>query len=60
MTGGEEEVAKVSKDEVRKTEKRMKSGKSIGLDNIPLEFWKGLGGLAVKFLTVLFTMDLGQ
>uniref|UniRef100_A0A096M6T7 Reverse transcriptase domain-containing protein n=1 Tax=Poecilia formosa TaxID=48698 RepID=A0A096M6T7_POEFO len=50
----DQEVAKISKDEVRKALKRMKSGKAVGPDDIPVEVWKCLGEPAVEVLTRLF------
>lgn len=44
MTVVNQEVAKISNDEVRKALKRMKSGKAFGPDDIPV---------AVEFLTGL-------
>ncbi|KAK3551740.1 hypothetical protein QTP70_023255 [Hemibagrus guttatus] len=43
----EQKVDKIRKDEVRKTLKRMKSGKAVGPDDIPVEVWKCLGEAAV-------------
>ncbi|KAK3553800.1 hypothetical protein QTP70_012235 [Hemibagrus guttatus] len=51
----EQEVDKIRKDEVRK---RMKSGKAIGPDDIPVAVWKCLGEAAVEFLTSLFNRVL--
>ncbi|KAK3533747.1 hypothetical protein QTP70_025045 [Hemibagrus guttatus] len=53
---GEEEVK--DRDEVRKALKRMKSGKAVGPDDIPVEVWKCLGEAAVEFLTSLFNRVL--
>ncbi|KAK3533651.1 hypothetical protein QTP70_024030, partial [Hemibagrus guttatus] len=39
----EQKVDKIRKDEVRKALKRMKSGKAVGPDDIPVEVWKCLG-----------------
>ncbi|KAK3540495.1 hypothetical protein QTP70_032457 [Hemibagrus guttatus] len=39
----EQKVGKIRKDEVRKALKRMKSGKAVGPDDIPVEVWKCLG-----------------
>ncbi|KAK3567231.1 hypothetical protein QTP86_015063, partial [Hemibagrus guttatus] len=50
----EQKVDKIRKDEVRKALKRMKSGKAVGPDDIPVEVWKCLGEAAVEFLTGLF------
>ncbi|KAK3571184.1 hypothetical protein QTP86_004892 [Hemibagrus guttatus] len=53
----EQKVNKIRKDEVRKTLKRMKSGKAVGPDDIPVEVWKCLGEAAVE-LTSLFNRVL--
>ncbi|KAK3569040.1 hypothetical protein QTP86_021557 [Hemibagrus guttatus] len=54
----EQEVDKIRKDEVRKALKRMKSGKAVGPDDIPVEVWKCLGEAAVEFLASLFNRVL--
>ncbi|KAK3507448.1 hypothetical protein QTP70_020646, partial [Hemibagrus guttatus] len=54
----EQKVDKIRKDEVRKALKRMKSGKAVGPDDIPVEVWKGLGEAAVEFLASLFNRVL--
>ncbi|KAK3548456.1 hypothetical protein QTP70_013155 [Hemibagrus guttatus] len=54
----EQKVDKIRKDEVRKALKRMKSGKAVGPDDIPVEVWKCLGVAAVEFLTSLFNRVL--
>ncbi|KAK3507937.1 hypothetical protein QTP70_004389 [Hemibagrus guttatus] len=43
----EQKVDKIRKDEVRKALKRLKSGKAVGPDDIPVEVWKCLGEAAV-------------
>ncbi|KAK3558132.1 hypothetical protein QTP86_009868 [Hemibagrus guttatus] len=43
----EQKVDKIRKDEIRKALKRMKSGKAVGPDDIPVEVWKCLGEAAV-------------
>ncbi|KAK3550574.1 hypothetical protein QTP70_000047 [Hemibagrus guttatus] len=53
----EQKVNKIRKDEVRKALKRMKSGKAVGPDDIPVEVWKCLGEAAVE-LTSLFNRVL--
>ncbi|KAK3557178.1 hypothetical protein QTP70_024694 [Hemibagrus guttatus] len=53
-----EKVDKIRKDEVRKALKRMKSGKEVGPDDIPVEVWKCLGEAAVEFLASLFNRVL--
>ncbi|KAK3506756.1 hypothetical protein QTP70_023753, partial [Hemibagrus guttatus] len=54
----EQKVDKIRKDEVRKALKRMKSGKAVGPDDIPVEVWKCLGEAAVGFLANLFNRVL--
>ncbi|KAK3517657.1 hypothetical protein QTP70_014902, partial [Hemibagrus guttatus] len=54
----EQKVDKIRKDEVRKALKRMKSGKAVGPDDIPVEVWKCLGEAAVEFLASLFNRAL--
>ncbi|KAK3545113.1 hypothetical protein QTP70_000833 [Hemibagrus guttatus] len=44
----EQKVDKIRKDEVRKALKRMKCGKAVGPDDIPVEVWKCLGEAAVE------------
>ena len=36
-------MEKISKEEVRGNMKRMKNGKAVGPDDIPVEVWKCLG-----------------
>ena len=36
----EQEVGKISKDDVRKALKRMRNGKAVGSDDILVEVWK--------------------
>ncbi|KAK3541390.1 hypothetical protein QTP86_024010 [Hemibagrus guttatus] len=54
----EQKVDKIGKVEVRKALKRMKSGKAVGPDDIPVEVWKCLGEAAVEFLASLFNRVL--
>ncbi|XP_062866594.1 uncharacterized protein LOC134329279, partial [Trichomycterus rosablanca] len=49
----DQEVEKINENEVWKALKRMKKGKAVGPDNIPVEVWKCLGEMAVRFLTQL-------
>ena len=49
-----QEVERISKEEVRGNMERMKNGKVVGPDDIPVEVWKCLGGSALKFLTKLY------
>ncbi|KAF7711439.1 hypothetical protein C0J45_0417 [Silurus meridionalis] len=55
-----QEVDRISKEEVRAAIKRMKSGKSVGPDDIPVEALKCLGEMAVEFLTKLFNKILDE
>ena len=48
------EVEKISKEEV----KRMKNGKAVGPDDIPVEVWKCLGDIALEFLTKLYNRTM--
>ncbi|KAK3528532.1 hypothetical protein QTP70_001737 [Hemibagrus guttatus] len=54
----QQKVDKIRKAEIRKALKRMKSGKAVGPDDIPVEVWKCLGKAAVEFLTSLFNRVL--
>ncbi|KAI5089887.1 hypothetical protein C0J45_20022 [Silurus meridionalis] len=53
-----QDVDRISKEEVRAAIKRMKNGKSVGPDDIPVEAWRCLGEMAVEFLTRLFNRIL--
>ena len=48
------EVESIRKEEVRENMQRMKLGKAVGPDDIPVEVWKCLGESALKFLTKLY------
>ncbi|XP_037783219.1 uncharacterized protein LOC119579458 [Penaeus monodon] len=50
----------ISREEVRKTIRKMKGGNAVGLDNISIEAWRYLGEMAVTWLTNLFNMILGD
>ncbi|KAK3551164.1 hypothetical protein QTP70_013896, partial [Hemibagrus guttatus] len=58
VNSAEQKVDKIRKDEVRRALKRMKSGKAVGPDDIPVEVWKCLGEAVVEFLTSLFNRVL--
>ena len=49
-----EEVNCVSREEVKNALKRMKKGKAVGPDELPVEVWKCMGKMGIKFLTRLF------
>ena len=52
------EVESVSKEEVMENMQRMKNGKAVGQDDIPVEVWKCLGESALKFLTKLYNRTM--
>lgn len=43
-----------TEEEVAQALKMMKNGKAVGPDDIPVEFWKSVGSVGIKFLTVMF------
>ena len=47
-------VWRIQESEVRETLKRMKGGKAMGPDGIPIEVWRCLGDVAIVWLTKLF------
>lgn len=50
----DKKVNRVSKEEVRKAMKRMKNGKAVGPDDIPVEAWQCLREKGLNFLASLF------
>ena len=50
----EEEVNCVSREEVKNALRSMKKGKTVGPDELPVEVWKCMGEMGIKFLTRLF------
>ena len=52
------EVEGITKEEVKASMRKMKSGKAVGPDNIPVEVWKCLGETALEFLTKLFNRTM--
>jgi len=50
------ECSCISKEEVNEALRRMKYGKVVGPDLIPVEVWKSLGQVGVNWLTELFTV----
>ena len=50
----DEEVNCVSREEVKNTLRRMKKGKAVGPDELPVKVWKCMGEMGIKFLTRLF------
>ncbi|XP_047469150.1 uncharacterized protein LOC125025221 [Penaeus chinensis] len=50
----EGEIEEVGEMEVTTAIKRMKNGKAVGPDDIPVEAWKAMGRTAVRWLTEVF------
>ena len=44
----------VSREEVKNALRRMKKGKEVGPDELPVEVWKCIGKMGIKFLIRLF------
>ena len=56
-----EEVNCVSREEVKNALRRIKKGKAVGSDELPIEVWKCMGEMGIKFLTRLFNrLLMGQ
>ena len=49
-----QEVPRISRVEVKMAMRKMKGGKAVGPDKIPVEAWRSLGDMAVDWLTRLF------
>ena len=49
-----EEVNFVSREEVENAQRRMKTGKAVGPDELSAEVWKCMAKTGIKFLTRLF------
>ena len=50
-----EEVNCVSREEVKNALRKMKKVKAVGPDELPLDVWKCMGKMGIKFLTKLFS-----
>ena len=50
----DEEVNCVSREEVKNALRKMKKGKAVGPDELPVEVWKCIGEMGTKILTKLF------
>ena len=48
-----EEMNVITEDEMKKTLKKMKNGKAVGPDNLPIEIWKCVGEEGIAFLCVM-------
>ena len=44
----------VNREEVKNALRKMKKGKAVGPDELPVEVCKCMGGMGIKFLTKLF------
>jgi hypothetical protein len=49
-------VRRIQESEVKDAFKRMKGGKAIGPDGIPIEVWRSLGDVAIVWLIKLFNL----
>jgi hypothetical protein len=49
-------VRRIQEAEIREALKRMKGGKAMGPDGIPIEVWRCLGARAIVWLTKLFNL----
>ncbi|KAK1613062.1 hypothetical protein QYE76_036735 [Lolium multiflorum] len=50
-------VRRIQESEVKEALRRMKGGKAMGPDCIPIEVWRGLGDIAIVWLTKLFSSN---
>jgi hypothetical protein len=46
----------IQESEVKDALKRMKGGKVMGPNGIPIEVWRSLGDIVIVFLTKLFNL----
>jgi hypothetical protein len=49
-------VRRIQESEVKEVLKKMKTGKALGPDDIPIEVWRCLGDIAIVWLTKLFNI----
>jgi hypothetical protein len=49
-------VHRIQESEVKDALKRMKGGKTMSPDGIPIEVWRSLGGVAIVWITKLFNL----
>ena len=47
-------MQRIQESEVREALKRMKGGKAMGPDGIPIKVWRCLGDMAIVWLTKMF------
>ena len=49
-------VRRIQEAEIGETLKRMKGGKAMGPDGIPIQVWRCLGDIVIVWLTKLFNL----
>jgi hypothetical protein len=49
-------MRRIQESEVKDALKRMKGGKTMGPDGIPIEVWRTLGDVTIVWLTKLFNL----
>jgi hypothetical protein len=49
-------VCRIQESEVKDALKRMKGGKTMGLDGIPIKVWRSFGDVAIVWFTKLFNI----
>jgi hypothetical protein len=49
-------IRRIQESEVKDALKRMKGGKAMGLDGVPIEVWRSLEAVAIVWLTKLFNI----
>jgi hypothetical protein len=49
-------VRRIQESQVKDALRRMKGGKAMGPDVIPIEVWSSLGDVAIVWLTKLFNL----
>jgi hypothetical protein len=49
-------VRRIQESEVKETLKKMKTSKTLGLDDIPIEVWRCFGDIVIVWLTKLFNI----
>ena len=52
-----EEVNYVSREEVKNALRKMKKGKAVGPDELPVEVWKCMGKMGIEYQTVQQTIN---
>jgi hypothetical protein len=49
-------MRRIQESEIKDALKRMKGGKAMDADGIPIELWRTLGDVAIVWLTKLFNL----